>query len=297
MITEETEELFAHIDSGVFIERYTDRFTRGIEVDDVTVHEFDRMVFAKGENEDVPEEIIWGAAGGFSRHIGLLPNADPKSIRDVRTYLRQLNMQPTKQTAEAFYSYLQENFSSITTLSHSALVEIPDPKAPKVGKYPVVNVILYGHPDGTVRKSVEATLHGTGFAVDEPESVFTHIDQKTSTGDVRTYADTVYRDTLAEFRDKLTENVVSELDGSTLESAGYTNLKEEDVPQSANRIHAGKGASYWQKEIWKVDGIDATTGFSRIWFITDEKRGIVHPSAGDFDINFAVQQIKEELQT
>ncbi|WP_232688962.1 hypothetical protein [Halobacterium zhouii] len=292
------EELFTHIDSGQFIDHYVDRFVQDVETDRISTYEFDRMLLAEGGEGNIPGEVIWGAIRDFSKHIGMLSDIpdDAETIRDVQRYLQHLNANPNEQAVSAFFTYLQENYESITTISENALIEIPDPTAPKIGDYPVVDVILYAHPDGTVMKTVEATLYSASFSVDDPDAVFDHVSQKIPSRDVGQYADDVYQATVEEFRTRLTSNLIDNLDRETLTEAGYTELKEEPIPEDINRLHAGKTASYWQKEIWNVDGVDATTGFARIWFLPDEEVGVVGPSAGDFDTDTAISRIKAELQ-
>lgn len=157
-------------------------------------------------------------------------------------------------------------------------------------------MILYAHPDGKVIKTVEATLYSASFSVDDPDVVFDHVSQKIPSRDVEQYADNVYQATVEEFRISLTANLIDDLDRETLTEAGYTELKEEPIPEDVNQLYAGKTASYWQKEIWNADGINATTGFARIWFLPDEEVGVVGLSAGDFETDTAISRIKAELQ-
>lgn len=272
MTNVDEETLFTHIDSGQFIDRYVERFTQEVDTDSVSTYDFDRMLLAEGGREGVPDEVIWGAVRDFSKHIGMLSDMLPESdsLREIQGYLHRLNVNPSEHSANAFFTYLQENYSSITAITENAFIEIPDPTASKIGDYPVVDVVLYAHPDGTVMKAVEATRYNTGFSVDDSGSVFAHVNQKIPSGDITHYTDNIYQATVDEFRTKLTVNLLHDLDKTTLEEAGYTELKEEPIPEDVNQLHAGKSASYWQKEIWNVEEIDATTGFARVWFLTDE---------------------------
>lgn len=147
-----------------------------------------------------------------------------------------------------------------------------------------------------VLKTVEATLYSGSFTVDDPDDVFTHVNPKIPSGDIKQCTDDVYQATVEEVQTRLTANLIDNLDRETLTETAYTELKEEPIPEDVNRLHAGKTTSYWQKEIWNVDGIDATTGFARIWYLPDEGLGVVGPSAGDFDTDTAIARIEAELQ-
>lgn len=292
------DTLFEYTDGGEFIEVYIDKFTQHIETDSYSVYDFDRMIFAEGEGNSLPGIVIWGAIHDFSKHIGLLSEipADNSAVEEIQEYLQLLNLNPSEETINSFFTYLKQQYSTLTTIENHALIEIPDPTAPKVGGYPVVNVILYALPDGEVVKTLEATLNNASYTVDDSDSVYDHVSTKIPAGDIEEYADRIYAETAEEFEHRLVGNVLTGLTENQLEQAGYTKLKEEDVPEESNRMHAGKSATYWQKEIWNVDGIDATTGFSRIWFISDENIGVAEPSAGDFERSDAISRIRTELE-
>lgn len=290
-------ELFANVDSGVFIDRYVRRFVRGLETDSVSIYEFDRMLLAEGGHDGVPDEIVWGTVRDGSKHIGMLSELpdDEDALREIQAYLHSLNANAGGPAVEAFSNYLQEHFASLSTITENALVEIPDPMATKVGDYPVVDVILYAPPDGPVTKTVEATLYRASFSVDDPDAVFEHVGRHVPSGDVERYAETVYRETVEAFEDELTATIVEDLDRESLEAAGYAELKEEPVPENANPLYAGASATFWQKEIWSVDGIDATTGFARVWFLAEGGIGVVDVTDGDFDADAAIDLLKAEL--
>lgn len=298
VISLDEDTLFEYTDGGEFIEVYIDKFTQGIHTDSYSVYDFDRMIFAEGDGDSLPGMVIWGAIHDFSKHIGLLSEvpANESAVEEIQEYLQLLNLNPSEKSIKSFFTYLKQQYSTLTTIESHALIEIPDPTAPKVGEYPVVNVILYALPDGKIVKTLEATLNNATYTVDDPDLVYDHVSTKIPAGDVEEYADHIYAETAEEFEQQLVGNLLTGLTENQLVQAGYTKLKGEDVPEEINRMHAGKSATYWQKEIWNVDGIDATTGFSRIWFISDENIGVAEPSAGDFERSDAISRIRAELE-
>ncbi|MFC7164703.1 hypothetical protein [Halospeciosus flavus] len=291
------KELLTNINRGEFIERYVARFTQGLDTDSANIYDFDRMLLARDGDDDVPNELIWGAIRDYSKHVGLLSNTPSESevLQEIQRYFHRLNVSAIEQTATAFSNYLQEHYTSITTITENALIEIPDPTVPHLGDYPVVDVILYAHPDDSIMKTVEATRYSANLSVDDPDAVFDHVSRAVPSRDIQQYADDVYQETVDAFSTELTSNLVEGLQRDALVAAGYTELKEEPVPDDVNRLYAGKPATYWQKEIWTIDEVDATTGFARVWFLPDDHVGVVEPSDGDFDHETAVAQIRTEL--
>jgi hypothetical protein len=298
VISLDNETVFANIDPGQFIDRYIERFVQEIESESIEVHEFDKIIFAEGSDDGLPGELVWGATHDFSKHIGLLSDYSSESdaISKIKQYLQLLNATPSDTAASKFLDYIQTHYSSVSPLSEHALIEIPDPTAAKIGEYPVVDIIIYALPDGEIIKTVEATLYKASFSVDDPDSVYAHVNKKIPSGDVHTFSDKVYQETLEEFETELTFNLIEDLHQETLDEAGYTKLKEAEIPESVNLLYGGKTAAYWQKESWKVDGIDATTGFARVWFLPDKNIGVIEPTAGDFDTDTAISRIRNELQ-
>lgn len=298
MINLDNETVFANIDPGQFIDRYIDRFAQGVDTDSFTIYEFDRMIFAERSEDSLHGTLVWGAVHDFSKHIALLSDYSTESddLNDIQQYLELLNTSPSQKAANNFLEYIQDNYDSIRTISENALIEIPDPTVSKIGEYPVVDVILYALPDGEVMKSIEATLYSASFSVDDPDSVYAHVNKKIPSGDIYDYTDEVYQATVAEFEKNLTFNIIDNLYQNTLREAGYTKLKEAEIPEAVNALYGGKTAAYWQKESWQVDGVDATTGFARVWFLPDENIGVIEPTAGDFDTDTAISRIRNELQ-
>lgn len=298
MVSLDTDDVFDYIDPGTFIDRYVERFIHRLDPESATTYEFDQMFLAQDGDGDVPDEITWGATREFSKHFALLSELpdDSETLREIQTHLQRLNMTPTEETINAFLTYLKDHYSSLTRVPENALIEIPDPTASKIGDYPVVDLILYAYPDEPVTKTIEATLHDASFAVDDPDDVFDHVNRKIPSGDVERFSDEVFQATVEEFRSELTRNLLEELNREMLEAAGYTELKKESVPEHVSRLKGGQPASYWQKESWRVDGIDATTGFARIWLLEDESGGVIEPSSGDFDPEDAIAGIKDELR-
>lgn len=230
------DELFTAIDSSEFIDRYIDSFVIGFETDDLTVNAFDRMILAA----DGPiDEVIWAAANGYSKHFVFLqePPDESQVIDEIQARLQQLNAHATKELIVSFLEYLGETFNSVSELDEHELIEIPDPAAARIGDYPVVNVILFGRPDGQVAQTVEVTYHSAGVAVERTDEVLRRVGGQTPQGDIKEYADAVYDDLVHEHREELNANLVRELSEETLEDAGYSMLKEATVPEDINPLY------------------------------------------------------------
>lgn len=119
VITVDEEKIFAYIDTDEFIERYVDEFRAGADDDVVSTCDFDKMLLAEGSAGETPDEVVWGAAQGFSKHIALVSEipAESQSVDEIQTFLRKLNVGPSKQTINAFLAHLKQHFSSITTIT------------------------------------------------------------------------------------------------------------------------------------------------------------------------------------
>lgn len=291
-----TDELFEFIDQGTFIDRYVERFTEGLDGNEASMHEFDRMIIAE-RNES--QSLVWGAVGNYSKHMALLmgmsTDDDPELVRTIQAHLQQLNLNPTGDAMQEFTAFLREQFASLSAVSANALIEIPDPTVPKLGEYPVASVILFTRPDGVVTKSVKVTLKNSGFSAEDPDEVLYHVDEKTPPNDIRQYADKIYSQLVEDFRAEIDSHLISDVVEDELREAGYQKLKQGSVPEGLHPVYVGAAASYWQKELWNVEGIDASTGFARIWYIPDEEVGLVQSTGGDIDVNAAIEEIRREL--
>lgn len=287
------ETLVSILGAETIIDRFVDEFVADIDVSSIAVKSFDQLVLADGESQ---EELIWGSAGEFSKHLVFLPDSFPDAqIEEVRSYVQQLNLRPTSETVEAFTTYLREHFDSLDRLQDNVLLEIPAPATPKIGDYPVVNVVLYHYPGEGIVTAVEVTLKSSGFTIDDRADVIDQVGQRTPDGDVRRYADAVYDDTIDALKAELTANLIPDVTGDAMKAAGYQQLGTSTVPEGINPLHEGATASQWQKELWAVDGVDASTGFARVWLVDDEQVGVVQPTRSDVDDEEAIRRIRTEL--
>lgn len=288
------ETLVSAVGSTTVIDRYTDAFVAGLDSSNVTVQPFDSLVLAEDETN---AELVWGAVHDHSKHMALLSgeNPDEASVAEVKDHVARLNQTGSKQAAAAFVEYLQDHYDSVTTLSAHALVEVPDPVAAKIGEYPVANLIVYALPDGEIIRTVEVTLKSTGFSAENREEVLDRVSEGTPAGDVERYAEEVYDETIRSIEDDLTANLVRDVTADDLSAAGYDELGTETVSKELNPLHSGESATLWQKEIWTVEGIEASTGFARVWLLDEHELGIVQPTEGDFDADDAIGAIRTEL--
>lgn len=287
------ETLVSMFGAEAIIDRFVDEFVRNVDLSDVSVRSFDQLVLAEGESVD---ELVWGTAGGFSKHLVFLPDSFPDDrIEEVRSHVQRLNLQPTEEATDAFMEYLREHFDSLERLESNVLLELPVPKATKIGDYPVVNVVLYEYPGHGIVTVVEMTLKSSGFAIDDREDVMEQVGERTPVGDVERYADSIYEYTFESLEDEVTSNLVPDLTADALRAAGYHQQGTAAVPEGTNLLHEGATASQWQKELWAVDGVDASTGFARVWLIEDEHVGVVQPTASDVSDVVAIDRMRTEL--
>jgi len=302
MISGNMEELterdvFSYVDSSEFIRRFVTRVTDHVQIPKVPVYEFDTMVLAKNADDDVPEGVIWGMSEARNKHIGLTSNngQGPEALETIQNYLQRLNFRPTRNAVTEFVQWLQDHYGDLHPLSPNAVIEIPDPKASKTGDYPTVVIIVYAKLSGEVNIVVEVMKNSSTARVANPDTVFEHVSSKVPSKDIKQYVADQYSTTVDEFRDDLIKNVVYDIEPGILQCAGYSHNKSGTIPEDASPLYAEKPASHWQKEIWKVQGMNASTGFARIWHVKSENTGIIQPSAGDFDPEEAVAMIKNEL--
>lgn len=287
------ETVLSVVGADTVIDRYVEAFLADLDVSDVDVASFDQFVLARGGDQ---QELIWGAAKDGSKHVVLLPDGSPDDhIDEVRSHVQQLNVHPTPETIDAFTTYLREQYDSLERLEYNRLIEMGAPVATKIGDYPVVNVVLYAYPGEGLIDVVEVTLKSSGFSIERREEVMEQVGRKTPTGDVRQYARSVHEQTLDDLRGELNANVVSGLTEETLQTAGYHRQKTATIPDDAHPIYEGREASQWQKDLPAIDGLDASTGFARVWLVGDDQIGVVQPTQNDVTSEDAIERIADEL--
>lgn len=232
--------------------------------------------------------LVWFALDNYEEHTFFYQDESPN--REILQ--RFLFLSPSKQAMPNFKKLLQKYYDEYRELEVAKVLEIRDTYLPKLGKQPRVNVGFCHEPE---EDYIISGVSGSP-RVREPE-IIEDIDkivpekslEKLVSQSVWNVNTQIKEDA---DRHTIATNIRNQLD----QDSDFRCETTKQLPSGIHPNYTGTDAELWQKPASRVDFMDGSQGFLRLWIpVADDDITLIDVTAGEYDRERIVDEIKEQF--
>jgi len=272
------------IDPREYIRRLIGRFkTRCPELSERTVEE---AFFVDGGPVDY---LVWFALEGYESHTFFYHDESP----NPEALQRFIAISPREEAVPRFKALLREQYDTYRELEIARLLELPDTYLPQLGQRPRAN-LGFCHEPGDDRIVTGAS----GTPRPREQEIFDDIDKIVPDGSIEEF--------VSRTAWMVNQQIEADADKHTIDADVRERLEADPdfrrettkpLPKGIHPQYTGSEAELWQKPASRVEHMDGSQGFLRVWIPVDgDGTALVDATAGEYDREEIVDAIRDDLE-
>lgn len=272
------------LDPGDYIGRLTDEVrNRCPKFDEVRVEE---ALFV----DDGPiDYLVWLALENYETHTFFYHDTSPNQ----EAIQRFIGVSPSKNEMPALKALLRKEYDIYREIENATVLELPDTYLPQLGERPRAVLGFYHNPDDD--KIVSGM---SGIPPHREGDIIEDVDKLVPDKSIEKFVSRTVRNVQERVEEEAERHTISAEVRDVLEQDDdFRHETSKPLPKGINPKYTGTEAELWQKPASHVEYMDGSQGFLQVWLPTDDDVALVDATAGDYDREAIVDEVRKEIET